>query len=84
MPTVKVAITMPEKLVTEVDAVREAESISRSAYITRLVAEAVKREKKEQLKTAYDKIFSDEEIAAEQEATTASFNHIGHDRGQEW
>ena len=84
MPTVKAAITMPEKLVTEVDAVREAESISRSAYITRLVVEAVKVEKKAQLKTAYDKIFFDEGIAAEQEAITTSFNHIGHNRGQEW
>ena len=84
MTTVKVAITMPEELVQEIDAARKTKTISRSRYITRLVQKAVTVEKQIRLRAAYDKIFSDPEIAEEQKNSTEMFNNTGNDKGQEW
>jgi len=84
MTTVKIAITMPEELVQEVDAARKIEPISRSGYITRLVQKAVRSEKKVRLKAAYDRIFSDPEIVEEQKNSTALFDSTNDDKGQEW
>ena len=84
MTTVKVAISMPRELVKEVDAVRKEEDISRSGYITKLVRKAVRVERKEKLKAAYDRVFSDPKIVKEQKETALFFNNSGKDKGQEW
>lgn len=84
MTTVKVAITMPKELVREVDAVRKEEEISRSGYITRLVRKAVRAERKEKLKAAYDRVFSDPEIVKEQKEIALFFDNSGNHKGQEW
>ena len=84
MTTVKVAITMPKELVREVDAVRKEEEISRSGYITRIVREAVRAERKERLKAAYDRVFSDPEIVKEQKEVALFFDNSGNNQGQEW
>ena len=84
MTTVKVAITMPKELVREVDAVRKEEEISRSGYITRIVREAVRAERKERLKAAYDRVFSDPEIVKEQKEVALFFDNSGNNKGQEW
>lgn len=75
MTTVKIAISMPEELLKEVDAVRKEEDVSRSGYITRLVGKAVRAEKKEKLKAAYDRVFSDPEIVKEQKETALFFDN---------
>ena len=84
MTTVKIAISMPEELVKEVDAVRKVEDISRSGYITRLVRKAVRAERKEKLKAAYDRVFSDSKIVKEQKETALFFDNSGKEKGQEW
>ena len=84
MTIVKIAISMPEELVKEVDAVRKEEDISRSGYITRLVRKAVRVERKEKLKAAYDRVFSDSEIVKEQRETALLFDNSGEEKGQEW
>ena len=84
MTTLKVAISMPEKLVNEVDKARKKESMSRSGYITRLVRQAIRNERQEQLKAAYDRIFSDPDVSDEQKTNAVFFEKVGNDRGQEW
>lgn len=68
----------------KVDAARKTETISRSGYITRLVQKAIRVEKQARLKAAYDKIFSDPEIAEEQKNSTALFDNADNDKGQKW
>jgi hypothetical protein len=84
MTTLKVAISMPEELVQEVDEARKDESMSRSGYITRLVQQAVRIQKQAKLKASYDRVFSDPAIAGEQLKSTIFFDLTGNDQGQEW
>ena len=84
MTTIKIAISMPKELVKEVDAVRKEEDISRSGYITKLVRRAVRDERKEKLKAAYDRVFSDPKIVKEQKETALFFDNSGKDKGQQW
>lgn len=84
MTTMKVAISMPEELVREVDVVSKEKNLSRSGYITGLVKRAVRAGRREKIKAAYDKVFSDPEIIAEQNKISLAYDHSGSDKGQEW
>jgi metal-responsive CopG/Arc/MetJ family transcriptional regulator len=84
MNTIKVAITVPENLVSAIDILSKQSKLSRSRFITNVLQEKVTREKEKILKEAYDHIFSDNEIQKEQLEITQWFD--GHDisEGQEW
>ncbi len=84
MDTQKVAITMPENLVKKIDILRKSKGLSRSRYINLTLAEKIEENKKQNIKEAYDRIFSDEEIKKEQLETAKFFGMLGSDRGQEW
>ena len=55
--TQKVAISMPEVLVKEIDALSKRRGLSRSRYITQAVSEKIEAEKKRFITKSYDKIF---------------------------
>ena len=82
--TQKVAISMPEILVKEIDALTQKKGVSRSRYITQAVSEKIEAEKKSFIKESYDKIFSDEAIQKEQLETALWFDRAGEKEGQEW
>lgn len=84
MTTMKVAISMPEELVREVDMVSKEKNLSRSGYITGLVKCAVRAERREKIKASYDKVFSDPEIITEQNEISLAYDRSGSDKGQEW
>lgn len=84
MNTIKVAITVPENLVSAIDLLSKQSKLSRSRFITNVLQEKVAREKEKTLKNVYDRIFSDSGIQKEQLELTKWFE--GHDvsEGQEW
>lgn len=84
MTTQKVAISMPEDLVKDIDLIVKNKGLSRSRYIASALSLKVADEKRELLKQAYDKLFSDEKIQKEQRDTAEWFENAGSGEGQEW
>jgi metal-responsive CopG/Arc/MetJ family transcriptional regulator len=84
MNTQKVAITMPEDLIKEIDLISKTKGVSRSRYIASALGAKVAAEKRELLKQAYDKVFSDEDIRKEQIDAAKWFEGAGSEGGQEW
>jgi metal-responsive CopG/Arc/MetJ family transcriptional regulator len=84
MNTQKVAITMPEDLIKDIDLISKNKGLSRSRYIASALGAKVADEKRGLLKEAYDRVFSDEEIQKEQIDTAKWFEGVGSEGGQEW
>jgi len=84
MNTQKVAISMPEDLIKDIDLIIKNKGLSRSRYIASALSEKVADEKRELLKQAYDRVFSDEEIQKEQRDSSEWFEGAGSEGGQEW
>ena len=84
MNTQKVAITMPADLVKEVDEVSKKMGLSRSKYISVVLRERLLSDRENQIREAYNRVFSDESIQKEQLETTLWFDKAGGNEGQEW
>ena len=59
MNTQKVAITVPTELVAIIDDISRQKGISRSKLISNILKEKILNEKEKQIKTAYNRVFSD-------------------------
>ena len=84
MNTQKVAISMPEDLIKDIDLISRTRGVSRSRYIASALGAKVADEKRELLKQAYDRVFSDEEIQKEQIEAAKWLEGVGSEGGQEW
>jgi metal-responsive CopG/Arc/MetJ family transcriptional regulator len=84
MNTQKVAITIPEDLIKEIDLISKTKGVSRSRYIASALGAKVADEKRELLKQAYDRVFSDDDVQKEQLETAKWFEGAGSEGGQEW
>ena len=84
MNTIKIAITVPKDLIMTIDLLSIEEGVSRSKYITDILKEKIVTIRKHKIKEAYDRVFSDETIAAEQLAIAKDFESSGKEEGQEW
>lgn len=84
MSTQKVAITVPTELVAIIDDISRQKGISRSKLISNILKEKILNEKQKQIKTAYNRVFSDALILKEQIDTATWFEGIGNKKGQEW
>jgi len=84
MNTHKVAITMPADLITMVDEVSRQEGISRSKYISIVLREKLLSDRENQIREAYNRVFSDELVQKEQLETALWFDRAGGIEGQEW
>jgi len=82
--TQKVAISMPNILVQEIDALSKRKGLSRSRYIAQAVSEKIESEKKRFITESYDNIFSDKDIQKEQLEMARCFEGAGNEGGQEW
>jgi metal-responsive CopG/Arc/MetJ family transcriptional regulator len=69
--TKKVAMTIPEDLLGEIDEMSRQRGVSRSRLISDLLREKLVQEQNQSLRSAYDEIFSDETIRREQVMATA-------------
>ncbi len=84
MNTQKVAITIPMNLVNIIDAISKQRGMSRSKFISIVLAERVSEERNRSIKEAYNRIFSDESVCNEQLQTAGWFEGSGNIEGQEW
>jgi metal-responsive CopG/Arc/MetJ family transcriptional regulator len=82
--TQKVAISMPEELMKDIDLISKTKGLSRSRYIASALGSKVADEKRRLLKEAYDRVFSDEKIQKEQIDTSKWLEGLGAEGGQEW
>lgn len=84
MNTQKVAITLPIDLVKVVDDVSRKKRISRSKYISVVLRERALPDRENQIREAYNRVFSDALIQKEQLETALWFDRAGGREGQEW
>jgi len=84
MHTQKIAITIPQDIVTSIDKISRQKGLSRSKLISTILQEKIMSEMKKQVRDEYDRIFSDESIREEQLNWTRWFEGAGSDEGQEW
>ncbi len=84
MNTQKVSITMPTNLLTTIDDISKQKGMSRSRYISTILREKVLDEKEKQIKSSYNRVFSDELILKEQLETASWLEGTGSKEGQEW
>ena len=66
MKTQKVAITIPIKILSLIDSISRKMDLSRSKYISILLEEKLSEVMENQLKEAYDRVFSDDSVRKEQ------------------
>ena len=84
MNTQKVAITVPKNILIMIDNISKSKGLSRSKFISTVLTKNILDEKAQYLKDAYDKVFSDDSIQAEQLSTTQWFEEAGKKGWQEW
>jgi len=84
MNTQKVAITIPKHILILIDKISQAKGMSRSKMISTMLEQKLVDEKAIYLKRAYDAVFDDDAIKAEQESTAQWFENTGNQGGQEW
>lgn len=84
MNTIKVAVTIPQDLVEEIDAMSKEKGISRSRFITEVIREKILDDRNLKIKKTYDRVFSDDEIREEQLETARWFQGLENTEGQEW
>ena len=84
MSTQKVAITVPTELVAIIDDISRQKGISRSKLISNILKEKILNEKEKQIKTVYNRVFSDALILKEQIDTATWLEGAGSKKGQEW
>ena len=84
MRTEKVAITIPSDLVAVIDGIRSKRGVSRSKFITLLLRQKILDEQAQEIREAYDRVFSDDSVVKEQLDTAAWLEGSGREEGQEW
>lgn len=84
MNALKVAISIPSDLVATIDDIRKKHGVSRSKFIATVLREKVNEQQQKELKEAYDRVFSDQDIRMEQLETAKLLNGADSREGQEW
>ena len=84
MRTEKVAITIPSDLFAVIDGIRSKRGVSRSKFITLLLRQKILDEQAQEIREAYDRVFSDDSVVKEQLDTAAWLEGSGREEGQEW
>jgi metal-responsive CopG/Arc/MetJ family transcriptional regulator len=84
MHTKKVAITIPKDILILIDNISQAKGISRSKLITSMLEQKLAEEKATYLKHAYNSVFENDAVKAEQRSTALWFEKAGNEGGQEW
>ena len=84
MNTQKVAITIPNDIITVIDKISKKSGVSRSKYISEVLRDKIKEENEKKLTSAYNDVFSDESIQKEQLETAEWFEGSGEGEGEVW
>lgn len=84
MNTQKVAISIPTDLVAMIDTISKKRGLSRSRFISNVLQEKMSQEQNRSIRSAYDHVFSDDDICREQLETASWLDGAGNREGQEW
>ena len=85
MATSKIAITVPENVLSEVDAAAEARGETRSGFISRVLRTALKARRDAAITRRLNELFADESVVASQDRITREMDSAGTDwSDEEW
>lgn len=84
MAVKKLAISVPEDVIDEVDRAAAERGVTRSRFITDLLRVAARARSDAEITRRLNRIFSDPGIAAEQRRTARDLARVGSDDGTEW
>ena len=79
MPLRKTAVTIPDDLLTAVDRAARAHGDSRSAYITRVLRQAVRARRDAEITSRLNELFADEGARGQQRRTADELDAAGTD-----
>jgi len=83
MRWLKIAITVPEEIVTQVDDAARKRGESRSTFISRVLRAALRARRDAEITRRLDELFQNEEVAAEQTRVTRELDAAGTDWSHE-
>jgi metal-responsive CopG/Arc/MetJ family transcriptional regulator len=83
MASSKIAITIPEDVLKQVDAAARARGQSRSGFISRVLRAALRARRDRDITRRLDAIFLDEQVAAEQLRVAEEMDSAGTDWSDE-
>jgi len=83
MASSKIAITVPEKVLAEVDAAARARGETRSGFISRILRTALKARRDAGITRRLNELFADESAVASQDRITREMDSAGTDWSDE-
>ncbi len=83
MARAKIAITVPEDLLSEVDAAARARGETRSGFISRILKTALKARRDAGITRRLNELFAEESVVATQERITREMDSAGTDWSDE-
>ena len=84
MAAKKLAISVPEEVIREVDHAAKRRGMTRSGFITDVLSHVARARTDAEVARRVNDLFADAEIAREQVATAKTFRRIAPRRGTEW
>ena len=79
MASAKIAITIPEDVLSEVDAAARERGESRSGFISRILRVALTSRRDAAITRRLNEVFADESVIADQERITRDMDAVGSD-----
>jgi hypothetical protein len=83
MPARKLAISVPEEVIREVDRAAKRRGMTRSGFITGVLSDVARARTDAEISRRVNALFSDPDIAREQVETAKKFRRIAPRRGAE-
>jgi len=84
MATRKLAISVPEDVVHDVDAAAKKRGMTRSGFITDILRRIARARSDAEISRRVNEVFADPEVAKEQAETARKFDRNATERGTEW
>jgi metal-responsive CopG/Arc/MetJ family transcriptional regulator len=85
MPLRKTAIAIPESLLTAVDRAAESRGESRTRFVTRVLAEAVRARRDAEVTKRLNELFANGDLAQDQAQAASEWDTVGTDwSGEHW
>ncbi len=84
MAVKKLAISVPEDVIRQVDCAVAERGVTRSRFISDVLRRIANARKDAEITRRVNQLFADPEIAAEQEETAAAFASATPRRGSKW
>lgn len=80
----KIAISVPEEVLRQVDQAAKARHMTRSGFISRALARIASTRRDAEITRRIDELMAEPEVAAEQVETARAFQRARSRRGTEW